>query len=198
VDGSLDLADLRSHAGPYSKKISRFYAHPESSNESEIRVASELQAAESVRQVVNRIQSKLGLFEVCKLVNDTLEVRLSRKLVESEARFLKSNGVQKIIGLTEKDLASQYWGNDFEIQHLPIEDVGAPTLALVDRVAHEFAKSRGPIALHCLAGLGRTSTVILAAYRRLGENLDSLLAEIRATNPTFVLAGDQEQFLRSL
>lgn len=198
ADGRVPLSELRAHAGPYSRKISRFYPHPVSATDSEARITAQLQSPEEIQAVFDRIQARLGLFETLRLTDDALEISLNRRRVESEVEFLKSQHIVKIVCLTETDLASCYWAGHFEILHLPIEDVGAPTLAQVDIMAALLARSERPLGVHCLAGLGRTSTIILAAYRRLGHSLDSLVTDIRRTNPTFVLAGAQERFLRSL
>jgi len=49
-----------------------------------------------------------------------------------------------------------------------------------------------------MAGIGRTSTMIVAAHIVLGEELDGLLQKISVQMPTFSLTVKQAAFIHSI
>lgn len=71
---------------------------------------------------------------------------------------------------------------DFSVHHIGIEDLGAPQIEQVQQ----------------LAGIGRTSTMIVGAHLLLGENAEALRVRIRERNPSFASSGKQGAFLSAL
>jgi protein-tyrosine phosphatase len=54
------------------------------------------------------------------------------------------------------------------------------------------------VVTHCLAGIGRTTTMLIAAYLVHGYSLQELTAWIRVCNPHFTFRGSQMDFLKEL
>jgi atypical dual specificity phosphatase len=78
--------------------------------------------------------------------------------------------------------------------HLPVDDFHAPTTAqMLDALAFlDRARAAGtPAAVHCLAGQGRTGTVLAAYLIRGGLDADQAVAEVRAVCPGAVEATPQ-------
>lgn len=68
----------------------------------------------------------------------------------------------------------------------------------IDNVIQSALSRKETMAVHCLAGIGRTSTMLMASHIMLGENADELEQILKKQNPTFSLVGSQGEFLRSL
>ncbi len=64
-------------------------------------------------------------------------------------------------------------------------------------VVKKAQEQRKKIAVHCMAGIGRTSTMLLAAHLALGEDLEMLKVSIETRNPFFKLTGPQAKFIQS-
>ena len=50
------------------------------------------------------------------------------------------------------------------------------------------------MAVHCLAGIGRASTMLMASHIMLGESADELEQILKKQNPPFLLTGTQGKF----
>ncbi|MGZ3805679.1 MAG: protein-tyrosine phosphatase family protein [Pseudobdellovibrionaceae bacterium] len=85
--------------------------------------------------------------------------------------------------------------------NFPIDDLNAPqfeqALELAKIIKNAELNKHG-VAVHCMAGIGRTSTMLMAAHLLLGETLVSLLAQLENRNPTFKFSGPQADFVRSV
>ena len=118
-----------------------------------------------------------------------------------DLEWLHHQGIRAVLSLTETPLPSEVLArHGMEVLHLPVPDLQPPTpegllraLGFIDR---QRSMSR-PVAVHCLAGQGRTGTV-LAAYRiRAGASPQQALAEVRAICPGAVSARVQERAIEA-
>jgi atypical dual specificity phosphatase len=106
-----------------------------------------------------------------------------------------------VISLTESHHQVEQLQNHFALHHIGIEDLNAQNLAQVHQLAEiiKSAKSsKARLAVHCLAGIGRTSTMLMASHIVMGERADAMEALLKKQNPKFVLIGSQGEFVRSL
>jgi atypical dual specificity phosphatase len=120
---------------------------------------------------------------------------------ESEDAFilLWKMGIRALINLAEEPLYGEILKEvDIFIEHIPVVDFTAPTL---QQVEHALAMIRScldrnmPVGFHCIAGLGRTGT-IMACYL-VGEEIsaDQAITTIRKWRPGSIEMLDQERVI---
>jgi ABC-type transport system involved in resistance to organic solvents, ATPase component len=120
--------------------------------------------------------------------------------IDYDLAALKRVGITKLITLTERDLdQAALRRHGLTNLHLPIRDREPPTVAqthmLLTHMQRLLDKGES-LAVHCLAGLGRTGTVLAAwLIREGGLAADEALKRIRRIDPAFVQSQEQEQFL---
>ena len=115
--------------------------------------------------------------------------------VDGDLDTLRDHGVGALLTLTETALPrGALERHGIEGMHLPVDDFHAPTTAqMLDALAFlDRARAMGtPAAVHCLAGQGRTGTVLAAYLIRGGLDADQAVAEVRAVCPGAVEATPQ-------
>src|SRR5689334_837119 len=92
-------------------------------------------------------------------------------------------------------------------EHVPVEDFTAPTLHQVEQtitLIHFYLGKNMPVAVHCIAGLGRTGTIIACYLVGEGKSAEEAITTVRRWRPGSIETLDQEavilqyeQFLRS-
>lgn len=119
--------------------------------------------------------------------------------LETDLAWLRGQGIGALLSLTEEPLAdAALTRHGMLTLHLPVVDMTPPApaqladaLAFIDR---QRAADR-PVAVHCLAGQGRTGTVLAAYLIRSGLPPDRAIAELRAACPHAVENPLQERAL---
>ena len=119
---------------------------------------------------------------------------LDRDLLE-----LRGHGIGALLTLTETPLAvGALERHGIHGLHLPVDDFHAPTTGqMLDALAFiDEARGEGiAAAVHCLAGQGRTGTVLAAYLVRGGLSATDAIAAIRAVCPGAIEAIPQSEAL---
>ena len=130
---------------------------------------------------------------------------------ESEDAFtlLWRMGIRALINLTEEPLPGEILRKvGILTEHIPVVDFTAPTLKQVEQaimMIHFYMERNMPVAVHCLAGFGRTGTILACYLVGEGKSADEAITAIRRWRPGSIETLDQEaviheyeQFRRSV
>lgn len=116
---------------------------------------------------------------------------------EAVIAFLKREGVGAIVSLTERPLPPGFLtAGGFEYLHLPVPDMEPPTqrqiAEFVGYVNRQVQQGK-PVAAHCLAGRGRTGTMLACYLVSDGLSARQALAEVRSKLSASVETSEQEE-----
>ena len=117
---------------------------------------------------------------------------------KEEVDWLKEEGVKSIVTIREEPLDDD-WIDDIEYLHIHSNDMGVPEfddlIFSVDFI-HRRLENNKPVMVHCLAGLGRTGT-ILACYLIKYEKIsaDDAITKIRKERSGSIQSYSQEEII---
>ena len=117
---------------------------------------------------------------------------------KEEIDWVKQEGVKSIVTIREEPLEDE-WIKDVNYLHVHSNDMGIPEFSdLVDSVdfIHQRITNDEPVMVHCLAGLGRTGT-ILACYLIKYEKMlaDDAITKIRKQRSGSIQSYSQEEII---
>ena len=120
--------------------------------------------------------------------------------IASDLTVLREQGIESVLTLTETPvLAHELEAAGLDALHLPVDDFHAPTtqqmLQALEYIDASLAENM-PVAVHCLAGQGRTGTILAAWLLRSGLSADDAISEIRALTPGAIESVPQVEALR--
>lgn len=109
----------------------------------------------------------------------------------SQVEWLAKNGVRSVLSLTEEPLPEDWTrGLGLEYGHIPMRDHQAPSVATLKEAAEFIQKqaaSGKAVAVHCLAGEGRTGCALSAFLIRFkGLDAEQAITSLRSIKPEFV------------
>ncbi len=121
----------------------------------------------------------------------------SHQALDADLKELKGMGVAAIVSLTEISLDREALDAAEIIHiHIPIPDFQPPTLSDI-RETISFIQSclsqEKPVAVHCLAGLGRTGTILACWLVSDGLDPESAIYRVRSFRPGSVETLEQER-----
>ncbi len=194
-NGQIPMESFRQHLTTYVPRIYHFHNLDEASGSKEIQIFN---SEQGFKMVLSRLAEKIKIIDSFEIANDQLILKINEDRLVQEIEFIKTQGISKIVSLTEHHHNTDILSPHFSLHHIAIPDLGAPQSEQAEQLAellNEAMINKEKIAIHCLAGLGRTSTMILAAYLIRGEPLESLQAKLAQQNPSFSLSETQKEFL---
>jgi atypical dual specificity phosphatase len=116
--------------------------------------------------------------------------------IDHDLDTLRRYGVGALLSLTETSLPQDALERHGLLGlHLPVDDFHAPTTAQMLEALAFLDDARAvstPAAVHCLAGQGRTGTVLAAYLIRSGLSAEQAIADVRAISPGAIEAAVQE------
>jgi len=196
------LADLWRYLDQHGPKAAMFYGlWPDEARDR----LNRLHDRDALLAVLQSIHAKTGIFDDIAWIDDNaqpaLRLTTSAQRRQHEVALLKQHNVGVLISLLEQPLDHPELRNDFEVYHVPVEDISPPTYDQVYAFAETLLTSLAAgktVVTHCLAGIGRTTTMLMAAYLVQGYPLQDLAAWVRVRNPHYHFHGSQVLFLQAL
>lgn len=196
--GAAPRSSFDEHLEHYAPKVFPFFQMDNAAGQKALDIFRSNEGIESVfASMAQRFQS----FREFRVTDDSVEITLCQNRLGEEVKQLQGLGVKRIVTLTELHHGKDTLGNSFNLHHFSIPDLNAPTVEQaweLAEIVREAREKNEVMAVHCLAGIGRTSTMLIASHMALGEKLEDLLGSLKARNPSFSLIGSQERFIRSL
>jgi atypical dual specificity phosphatase len=118
-----------------------------------------------------------------------------------EVHWLMDQGIKSIVTIREEPLDID-WVKDVNYLHVMSNDMGVPefdTLIQAVDFIHRRLTHNEPVLVHCLAGLGRTGT-ILASYLVKYQNMSAEEAtqKVREERPGSIQSYPQEEIIFQL
>ncbi len=116
-----------------------------------------------------------------------------------EIDWLIKQGIKTIVTIRETPLPKEWINNDVDYFHVHVEDYKAPTLEELDSIVEYMLyqlENNKPTVVHCLAGLGRTGTVLAGfIMKKNKETYKEAIQTLRLLRPGSVQSETQEMLL---
>ena len=115
-----------------------------------------------------------------------------------EVQWMIDQGVKSIVTVREEPLDDD-WVKDVNYLHVHSNDMGVPEfddlVSAVDFI-HRRITDNEPVMVHCLAGLGRTGTLLacyLVKYQKMSA--DDAIQKVREERPGSIQSYPQEEII---
>src|SRR3954463_7207284 len=97
--------------------------------------------------------------------------------------WLRTQGIDILVALTEEPLP-RTWVDGAGLMgvHVPVPDMDVPTVEQIEQVMTVIDKAKVAgmgVAVHCLAGRGRTGTILAAYFVRQGLSAREAMKKVR-------------------
>lgn len=112
---------------------------------------------------------------------------------------LQLEGIGAIISLTEQIPQPLVGETNMRLLHLPITDMTAPTNEQIEEFVdfiNDALDDEVAVGVHCMAGLGRTGTMIACFLVSRGLGPEEAIARVREARPGSVQTAAQERAVK--
>jgi Polymorphic toxin system, DSP-PTPase phosphatase len=151
---------------------------------------------------LERMKARAGvLASIWKEPGGDVAYQLDRGQLQRELAELRRREISVVISLIAPPPDPALAAAGFEVHHLPVEDLTPPSLervAAFSDLLFSALDDGKKVVTHCLAGVGRTTTIYLAASLLRGVPWDELVARVKICNPYYQFKGRQVSFLEQL
>ena len=115
--------------------------------------------------------------------------------------YFREEGITAVVSLTERPFAPASYLEEFgfDFHHIPVADFGAPEMEQIEEFVEVVRKAKqggGKVVVHCLAGRGRTGTMLACYFVSMGMSPGDALDRVRALRPGSVETELQEDAIR--
>ena len=115
--------------------------------------------------------------------------------------WLRTQGIDILVTLTEEPLPRTWIdGAGLMGVHVPVPDMDVPTVEQIEQVMSVIDKAKAAgmgVAVHCLAGRGRTGTILAAYFVRRGMSAREAMKKVRDLRPGSIEVSEQEDAIRA-
>jgi atypical dual specificity phosphatase len=130
-------------------------------------------------------------------IEKPLLAALSRPTALEELEWLRAQGIELLVSLTEDPLRRD-WVNDagLLVLHVPMEDMEAPTQEQLEKCISAILRAmdrKMGVAVHCGAGLGRTGVVLACYLVAKGQPPDNAIVRVRRLRPGSIETDEQAE-----
>ncbi len=186
------------HVAHYGSQIRPFYqlSLPEFTQ-----LQAQFHESTFLEEIFRQVAQKTHCIEDFWIHSQSISFQLNGRRLNWEMDFLRQNEIETVVSLTETHDQVEKMGLHFELHHLAINDLGTPHRSQVEKLAEiidQCCIQKRKLVVHCMAGVGRTSMMLLGAHCLLGENLEEMLLLLSQQNPTYQFVGPQAEFVKSL
>lgn len=193
----IPLIDFKKHLVEYTPKVIQFYSIKETTDE----VTKKYLDPELIKSILNKVMKRTKKIASFEVTDSHVHIEYCTDRLQFEIDYLKNKGIQKIVTLTEKHLNAETLKDHFDLHHFSIVDMEAPSFEQAEQLAkviQECQDKGDTLGVHCMAGIGRTTTMIVAAHLILGSTLDEMKAHVAIKNPKFQFVGSQARFMEDV
>jgi atypical dual specificity phosphatase len=112
-----------------------------------------------------------------------------------------AQGVDILVTLTE-DCLPRSWIDSAGLMsvHVPVPDMDIPSVEQLENVISVIDKAKASgmgVAIHCLAGKGRTGTILAAYFVHQGLSAKEAIRKVRDLRPGSIEVTEQEDAIRA-
>jgi atypical dual specificity phosphatase len=129
-------------------------------------------------------------------VDEPLVAACAEPNAPEQLAWLRGEGVDILVTLTEEPLPRSWIdGAGLMSVHVPVADMDSPTLEQIEQVLGVIDKAKSSnmgVAVHCMAGRGRTGTLLAAYFVHQGLSAREAIRKVRQLRPGSIEVTEQE------
>jgi protein tyrosine phosphatase (PTP) superfamily phosphohydrolase (DUF442 family) len=197
------LRELWAYIAQFGPKVAPFYGLTNQQVEDTL---APLHEHDHLLNIIDRINKRANIIEPDRHIFQQhgeayLHCLFHQEQLQHELDWLRAQGIHTLISLMEEPPNQAVTQTDIDVHHIPITDLTPPTHQQVQHFMEliDTSHSQGhAVAVHCFAGVGRTTTMLGASHLMRGGSLDGLIEIIETNNPHYQRKGRQWAYLCEL